>query len=123
MKPNEVQQRVGLPLGARPLSSPSLRGEHGAFKHLLETESSKVQLRYSSHASQRIESRGIQLSESQELRLASGVDALRAKGVRDGLVVVDELRFVVSAQNKTVITVMSDRDREVYTNIQGVAFE
>jgi len=55
--------------------------------------------------------------------LESGFSALKNKGVRDGLVVVGDNRFVVSVENSTVITVLSSKDREVFTNIQGVAFE
>lgn len=55
--------------------------------------------------------------------LESGFSALSNKGVRDGLVVVGDNRYVVSVENSTVITVLSSKDREVFTNIQGVAFE
>jgi flagellar operon protein len=80
-------------------------------------------LKFSSHAKQRLESRGLDLSDSDMSRLSRGVSSLRSKSVRDGLVVVGDHRFVVSVENKTVITVLSSSDREVFTNIQGVAFE
>ena len=88
-----------------------------------EQSSPTSTLRFSSHAQQRIESRHLKLSSVDMGRLDQGVSSLKAKNVRDGLVVVGDLRFVVSVENKTVITVLSSSDREVFTNIQGVAFE
>jgi flagellar operon protein len=125
MNPNSIHQQGALALGLR-ANSPAQGLGDGAFKKVLDGHATGLapsDLRFSSHASQRLESRGIELTDTQESRLASGVGSLRSKGVRDGLVVVDEHRFVVSAENKTVITVMSVKDREVFTNIQGVAFE
>lgn len=86
-------------------------------------ESKPSDIKFSSHALQRMESRGLELEPQELERLQRGMSSLRQKSVRDGLVVVGEHRFVVSAENKTVITVMASSDREVFTNIQGVAFE
>jgi len=80
-------------------------------------------IRFSSNAKQKIERAGLELSSEDKARLGNGFKALEYKGVKDGLVVVDDKRFVVSVSNKTVITMMTSRDREVFTNIEGVAFE
>lgn len=114
-----------LPLG---LVRPESHGrdaavEFGGYLRKEQTPSSESTLRFSSHAQQRIENRELQLSSTDMGRLDQGVASLKAKSVRDGLVVVGDHRFVVSVENKTVITVLSSSDREVFTNIQGVAFE
>lgn len=115
-----------LPLG---LVGSDRHGRDGigdsAFGGYLRKEQSSPAstLRFSSHAQQRIESRQLELSSVDMGRLNQGVASLKAKNVRDGLVVVGDHRFVVSVENKTVITVLSSNDREVFTNIQGVAFE
>ncbi len=80
-------------------------------------------IRFSSNAKQKIERAGLELSSEDKARLGNGFKALEHKNVKDGLVVVDDKRFVVSVSNKTVITMMTSRDREVFTNIEGVAFE
>ena len=124
MNSSTIQQGV-LPLGVRLGSTPSLDSADGFRSHLERqiSQDSVTALRFSSHAQQRLDSRGLNLGESDLKRLSNGVSSLREKGVRDGLVVVGDNRFVVSAENRTVITVLSSRDREVFTNIQGVAFE
>jgi flagellar operon protein len=83
---------------------------------------SDAKVKFSSHALDRIERRGIQLSQSDETRLVGGIQTLKNKNVTDGLVVIDNKRFVVSVANNTVITIMASGERDVYTNIQGVAF-
>jgi flagellar operon protein len=120
-----IQQGV-LPLGLRGAVAPQVSEGSEGFRTYLERQVSpdhSAPLRFSSHAQQRLESRGLSLGEADLKRLSNGVASLREKGVRDGLVVVGDHRFVVSAENRTVITVLSSRDREVFTNIQGVAFE
>ncbi|MBF0246152.1 MAG: hypothetical protein HQL31_12935 [Planctomycetes bacterium] len=69
-----------------------------------------------------MEKHNIRLLDSQRSRLESGVKSLAAKGAREGLVVMDDHRFVVSVTNKTVITALTAKDRDVYTNIDGVVF-
>ena len=43
------------------------------------------------------------------------------KGIRDSLVIVDDLAFIVNVPNKTVVTAMDSRETEenVFTNING----
>ena len=63
-------------------------------------------LKFSKHATQRLESRGISLSDEQNIRLQSGVEKASAKGINESLVLVDSLAFIVSVQNKAVVTAM-----------------
>ena len=123
MNPVSIQPGA-LPLTVRLGQGLSLESADGFRNHLeREFKQDSVNVRFSSHAQQRLDSRGLTLGEMELKRLSNGVSSLRDKGVRDGLVVVGDNRFVVSAENRTVITVLSSRDREVFTNIQGVAFE
>ena len=80
------------------------------------------QLKFSSHAAQRLERRGIVLGPAEHQRILGGMNTLSGKGVKEGLVVMDAHRFVVSVPNKTVITALNAKDQDVYTNIQGVVF-
>lgn len=109
------------PALAAPLGVVRPGGEE--FVGLLRKASVEESVKFSTHASQRLERRGIALGESEMGRLQTGLESLRQKSVKDGLVIVGDHRFVVSVENNTVITVMSSKDREVFTNIQGVAFE
>jgi flagellar operon protein len=108
---------------AVPPIQPAKVGSQG-FQDLLNGVSVKsdAKVKFSSHALDRIERRGISITKSDEARLVNGMQSLKSKNVSDGLVVIDNKRFVVSVANNTVITIMASGDRDVYTNIQGVAF-
>ena len=78
-------------------------------------------LKFSKHATQRLESRGISLSDEQNVRLQSGVEKASAKGINESLVLVDSLAFIVNVPNKTVVTAMDQTETQsnVLTNIDG----
>lgn len=115
-----VVPRQGLPVGRA--VSPS--GGEGFARELRKAAGDLAAsgLRFSSHAVDRMNRREIQLTAGLESRLNSGLQSLASKGSKDGLVVADDNRFVVSVNNRTVITAMTSRDRDVYTNIDGVVF-
>ena len=78
-------------------------------------------LKFSKHATQRLESRGISLSDEQNVRLQSGVEKASAKRINESLVLVDSLAFIVNVPNKTVVTAMDQTEAQsnVFTNIDG----
>lgn len=79
------------------------------------------ELKFSKHAAMRLEDRNINLSEEQSERLESGVRKASEKGIRESLVIVDSLAFIVNVPNKTVVTAMdqNESDDNIYTNIDG----
>lgn len=119
-----------LPAGApAPVQAPTRttpqRPPVGAdFGTVLERKLADVgRLRFSSHALERIERRGIPVEPSVVARLEVGTARAAAKGSRDSLVLVDQTAFVVSVKNNTVITAV-DREHmreQVFTNIDSVA--
>ena len=64
---------------------------------------------FSKHASQRLFSRGIELSSEKLAQIAGAVDKAQAKGSRETLILTDEVALVVAVENRTVITAF-DRD-------------
>lgn len=79
------------------------------------------EVKFSSHALQRIEKRAIPLDNGSLARLASGVDRAAAKGSRSSLVLVNDTAFVVAVPSRTVVTAVdreSMRD-QVFTNIDS----
>ncbi|MDN5344434.1 MAG: hypothetical protein PWQ18_545 [Clostridia bacterium] len=78
-------------------------------------------LKFSRHASERLESRQISLSPQQMARLEQGVARAAGKGARESLVLLDDLALVVSVKNRTVITAASRQDlrESVFTNIDS----
>ncbi|MGH2854526.1 MAG: TIGR02530 family flagellar biosynthesis protein [Solirubrobacteraceae bacterium] len=78
-------------------------------------------LSFSKHALERVRRRGIQLDPTTLGRLQDGVGRAAGKGSRDSIVLVDGTAFVVSVNNRTVITAVgSEHMREhVFTNIDS----
>ena len=91
-----------------------------SFQEILQSKSNE-QLKFSKHASMRLENRKINLSKEQSERLKSGVQKASEKGIRESLVIVDSLAFIVNVPNKTVVTAMdrTESDDNIYTNIDG----
>lgn len=78
-------------------------------------------LKFSKHASNRLEQRGISLSSGQMKRLEEATSRASAKGIKDSLVIVDELAFIVNVKSQTVVTALSsaETNENVFTNIDG----
>ena len=93
------------------------------FQNVLEKEIlSAEKIKFSKHAEARLSDRNINLSEAQLEQLGNAVDKAAAKGARESLVLMDnQLAFVVSVKNRTVITAMdgaSIKDN-IFTNIDS----
>ena len=81
-----------------------------SFKEMFSAElASDREVRFSRHASQRLHSRGLELTDDQLCRIADAVDKAGDKGSRETLILTDEAALVVSVENRTVITAF---DRE-----------
>lgn len=78
-------------------------------------------LKFSKHAMGRLADRNIELSDAQLMRLESGTKKAELKGIRDSLVIVDQLAFIVNVPNQTVVTAMdsTETDENIFTNING----
>lgn len=90
--------------------------ETDSFQSILE---SKVNVKFSKHANERLESRNIILSNEQINRLNEGVDRARDKQIKESLVMMDDLAFIVNVKNNTVVTALEQKDDGVFTNIDG----
>ena len=93
-----------------------------SFDEILKTKQAAeeaVELKFSKHANQRLASRNIDLSSAQLKRLENGTNKAREKGIRESLVMVDDLAFIVNVPSKTVVTAVNDAEEGVFTNIDG----
>lgn len=93
-----------------------------SFQEILEsTQSSSREVRFSKHAAQRLSNRNIELTENQKERLQAGTAKASQKGIRESLVLVDQLAFIVNIPNNTVVTAMqqNETDENIFTNIDG----
>jgi flagellar operon protein len=88
------------------------------FKEILKE---KTGLIFSNHALDRLSDRGVNLDDNTVGRLTRAVQMADKKGVDQSLVLLDQLAFLVSVRNKTVITaVETGRMKEgVFTKIDS----
>lgn len=121
----EQIQNQYLPQNSKPVSSSS--DQITSFQDVLKTQfdgltESAPEVKFSKHASQRLDEREISLSAEQSERLNAGVQAASQKGIQESLVIVDSLAFIVNVPSQTVVTAMDQDDStasNVYTNIDG----
>jgi flagellar operon protein len=110
--------RTGPLQGTRNVSRNQAETGNGAsFKELFD----KQQLKFSSHAQQRLQQRGIELMPEQLNRIANAIDQAAAKGAKDSLVLFKDIAMIVNVPNRTVVTAMdSNSMREhVFTQIDS----
>jgi flagellar operon protein len=113
---NQMDSGIGK---SNEVDSKSTRSD---FKALLANSLGRYEnLKFSNHAIGRLEDRGLLLSEDRAERLSKAIDAAQAKGSRESLVLLDQLAFVVSVANRTVITAcdMTNLKESVFTKIDS----
>ena len=109
-------------------SVPSLQKQeqtNGEFGKILSQNIEKSSgLKFSKHAEMRLESRKIQLSDAQKDKINKAVNRAEEKGVKDSLILLDNIALVVNIKNKTVITAVNSNELKdnVFTNIDGAVF-
>ncbi|MCR4684187.1 MAG: flagellar protein [Lachnospiraceae bacterium] len=120
-----IEQVAGQLLNAPTSVSNQTTVDGQSFSDILRQKASignvVTPVRFSKHASIRLDDRNIELSDEQIDRLNEGTQKANAKGINESLVLVDELAFIVNIKNNTVITAMdqSEARENVFTNIDG----
>lgn len=78
-------------------------------------------VKFSNHAIERMQSRGVSFNKGDLDRLNQAVDKASAKGSKDTLVLMNDAALIVSVKNKTVVTVMDQAalKENVFTNIDS----
>jgi len=92
------------------------------FADLLGSALNEVgEIKFSAHARQRLQERGIELTAEDKSRIAEAVQKAADKGARESLVLMDRVALVVSVSNETVITAVPEDELEdaVFTNIDS----
>ena len=88
---------------------------------LREKIQNQTEIKFSKHAELRLQTRNIDLKPSQLERIKNGVNKAEEKGVKDSLILVDDVALVVNIKNKTVVTAADTNElkENVFTNIDG----
>ena len=119
----------GMP--SAPASRPQARIDRNEFQNQLRalqetaTQSAGAKapqaLKFSNHAVDRMQARGIRFTPEQLGRIESAVGKAQAKGAKDTLLLTDDAALIVSVKDKTVVTVMDKAalKENVFTNIDS----
>jgi flagellar operon protein len=102
----------------------------GAFADHVRTEQdapppttpvSSEPVTFSRHAEARLQSRNIELSETEQMELSDAVDKLQERGAQESLVLMDDHAFIVGVPKRTVITAMTRQEAvgNLFTNIDS----
>ena len=118
-----IEQITGQYINSRTASDKNVKDTHISFTQALDNAKSlhSSEVTFSKHASERLKTRNISLTDNQLNRLNVGARKAQNKGITESLVLLDDLAFIVNTKNNTVITAMNSNSQEenVYTNIDG----
>jgi len=78
-------------------------------------------IKFSNHAIERMQSRGISFKAEDMSKLNEAVDRAAGKGSKDSLILMNDSALIVSVKNRTVVTVMDKTalKENVFTNIDS----
>jgi len=78
-------------------------------------------VQFSQHAQQRLTRRSIDLSPQQLAQLNQAVEKAAQKGAKESLVLMNDVAFIVSVKNRTVVTAVDGHNvkENVFTNIDS----
>lgn len=121
---NSIDQIRNQYLKQKPQNTKSANNDNlqPSFSHILGNVAKSVEqseLKFSKHASQRLNSRNIDLTQDQMERLEQGARIANKKGVKDSLVIVDDIAFIVNIKKHTVVTAVNEAEEKTFTNIDG----
>lgn len=116
-----IEQLQDQYLNQTKVSKGNVTKEGLTFQDILQRQSSSREVKFSKHAAGRLSDRNIELTDNQMERLNEGAARAGQKGIRESLVIVDGLAFIVNIPNNTVVTAMNQTDatENVFTNIDG----
>ena len=88
------------------------------FKSALE------EVKFSKHAENRIIERKMEVSEEIKGKVSEAIDLASQKGIKDSLILFNDMAFVVNIDSRTVITAIdrNNLENKVFTNIDGAVY-
>ena len=95
------------------------------FENILQNKMEEnFAVKFSKHADMRLKARNISFSSEQRGKIETAVKKAEEKGVKESLVLMDNVALVVNIKSKTVITAVDKNElkENVFTNIDGAVF-
>ncbi|WP_286153272.1 TIGR02530 family flagellar biosynthesis protein [Sporofaciens musculi] len=97
-------------------------GNQMQFAKLLQEEAGRPKsVQFSKHAAQRVQQRGIEMTDSLLTELNQAVAKAQEKGAKDVVVIGKSGAFIVNVPNNIVVTTMSGAEMKenIFTNIDS----
>ena len=118
---NPNTHKVGKDVNSLPTGTNSFASVLNKVQESADNNNSEGPVKFSKHAMNRLSLRNIELTNDQMARLNQGKIEAGEKGIRDSLILVDQLAFIVNVPNNTVVTAMDQTENKsnVFTNIDG----
>jgi flagellar operon protein len=103
------------------INKPGSNGTPAFANILADALKTQNEVRFSAHASKKLDERSIAMAPGWQNRLNSAVQKAAAKGARDTLVMLDDIAMIVNVPNRTVVTAVegNQADSQVFTNIDS----
>ena len=119
LNPNTSKVQKGT--NSLPVAANSFASVLNKVKESADNNSGEGTVKFSKHAMNRLSLRNIELTNDQMERLNQGKIEAGEKGIRDSLILVDQLAFIVNVPSGTVVTAMDQTENKsnVFTNIDG----
>lgn len=117
-----IEQLQDQYLSPNKSNQPKTTSEGLSFRDILTQKSGEnTEVKFSKHAANRLSSRNIELTDNQLGRLNEGTKKAQSKGIKESLIMVDSLVFIVNVPSNTVVTAMNQEETKdnIFTNIDG----
>lgn len=120
--------KVGHLHGSRPLHPTPWKTKPGttpttSFQDVFQRQiqSNTLELKFSAHAKERLEQRGIELNADELGKLSDAVKDAQGKGSKSSLVLMNNVAYIVSVPNSTVVTAVDSKSMQnhVFTQIDS----
>lgn len=91
------------------------------FGKVLEQVQRQNDLKISAHAMDRLNERNIKITDTDMTKLKDAVDNIRNKGGKEALILYNNVAFIASIRNNTIITAVDSQNMKenVFTNIDS----
>lgn len=115
-----IEQITGQYLNNKNTVAENNHAGNVSFEEILRQTKSEG-LKFSKHADLRLQTRNINLTDEQLGRLNEGTRLAEEKGIKESLMIMDKMAFIVNVPNNTVVTAMDTETavNNVFTNIDG----
>ena len=115
-------QLQARPAGQKGIDTPANKNPNIQFADLLQQEAERSQsVHFSKHAVQRVQERGIEMTDNLLNDLNQAVQKARSKGARDVVIIGESGAFIVNVHHNVVVTTMSGTEMKenIFTNIDS----